>query len=72
MYEVNFHTNLDCPMGTWSFPKKVVCIPEIGHKVQTGNGLILRVCSITHCWKDGYSSYESGPYLKIELTKEQW
>ena len=74
MYEVVFHTNVDCPVGTWSFPKKVVCIPEIGHKIQSMNGPTLKVCSITHCWREGRHSAdtERGPYLKIELTKENW
>lgn len=72
MYEVIFHTNLDCPKGTWSFPKKVMTIPQIGHKVRSLNGPILKVCAITHAWREGYSSSDCGPILEIELTKESW
>lgn len=72
MYEVKFHTNLDCPKGHWSFPEKVISIPEIGHGVQATNGMILKVCAITHKWRQGSSFGESGPYLAIELTKSEW
>ncbi len=73
MYDVIFHTNVDCPKaGGWNFPKKVIAIPEIGHRVESANGAVLKVCSITHSWRDKSISNDfAGPILKIELTKEK-
>jgi hypothetical protein len=68
--EVIFHTNVDAKYTAWCFPKEVCCRPQVGDLVKPTNGdQILKVCAVTHCFREGNSWREAGPYLEVELTK---
>ena len=58
-------TNIDRFQNeTW--PEKFVALPRIGDKVQSNNGVVLKICAITHY----QTTLATGnlPKVKIELT----
>lgn len=68
MIPVVFKTNVDCPVGTWVFPKETCCRPLVGDLVRANNQ-ILKVAFVYHAYGKLHSSSPEVPYLEVTLVR---